>query len=117
MLRVLGLSQRRIAGAYALEFGCWAWSPARPACCWATLVHNVFVWLLAGLVECALPAPSLWPALFGLGVGMTLLLALACRRCCNWRGAAAARDPARRGRAQGRIGHRAGAGVGGFARC
>ena len=39
---------------------------------WA--VHHVFVWLLAGLVEAALPAASLWPALFGVGVGLTLLL-------------------------------------------
>jgi putative ABC transport system permease protein len=38
-------------------------------------VHNVFVWLLAGLVQVALPAPGWEPALFGLGVGMTLLLA------------------------------------------
>jgi putative ABC transport system permease protein len=37
-------------------------------------VHYVFVWLLAGLVRRRLPPPSLWPALFGLGVGMTLLL-------------------------------------------
>jgi putative ABC transport system permease protein len=38
-------------------------------------VHNVFVWLLAGLVKVALPAPGWGPALFGVGVGMTLLLA------------------------------------------
>ena len=31
--------------------------------------------LLAGLVESPLPAASLWPALLGLGVGLTLLLA------------------------------------------
>ena len=35
----------------------------------------MFVLLLAGLVSAALPAASLWPALLGLGVGMTLLLA------------------------------------------
>eukprot|EP01041_Mallomonas_annulata_P016620 gene16620-34609_t len=39
------------------------------------LVHNVFVMLLAGLVESALPAPSLWPVAFGLGMGLTLLFA------------------------------------------
>jgi glycosyltransferase involved in cell wall biosynthesis len=38
------------------------------------LVHNVFIWLLAGLVDAKLPPPSVWPALFGLGVGMTLLM-------------------------------------------
>ena len=36
-------------------------------------MHHVFVALLAGLVEATLPAPSAWPALFGLGVGFTLL--------------------------------------------
>jgi len=39
------------------------------------LVHNVFVLLLSGLVESALPAPSLWPVAFGLGMGLTLLFA------------------------------------------
>ncbi len=38
-------------------------------------MHHVFVWLLAGLVAASLPAASAWPALFGVGVGMTLLLA------------------------------------------
>ena len=37
------------------------------------VVHYVFVWLLAGLVDAALPPPSVWPALFGAGVGFTLL--------------------------------------------
>jgi putative ABC transport system permease protein len=38
-------------------------------------VHHVFVWLLAGLLDAALPPAGFTPALFGLGVGMTLLLA------------------------------------------
>ena len=38
-------------------------------------VHYGFVLLLAGLVEAALPAPTLWPVLFGLGMGLTLLFA------------------------------------------
>jgi putative ABC transport system permease protein len=33
----------------------------------------VFVWLLAGLVGAALPAATAWPAVFGIGVGLTLL--------------------------------------------
>ena len=33
------------------------------------------VLLLAGLVESALPPPSLWPVAFGLGMGLTLLFA------------------------------------------
>ncbi len=74
MLRVLGLSQRRIAGAYTLEFGFVGLAASAAGVGVGLLVHNVFVWLLAGLVEAALPAPSVWPALFGLGVGLTLLM-------------------------------------------
>src|SRR5204863_4454924 len=36
--------------------------------------HHGFVWLLAGLVDAALPPPRAWPALFGAGVGFTLLM-------------------------------------------
>ena len=75
MLRVLGLSQRTMAGGYAFEFtliGLLA-STLGVACGYA--VHHVFVLLLAGLVDAALPAPSLWPVIFGLGMGLTLLLA------------------------------------------
>ena len=75
MLRVLGQSQRRIATAYTLEFAAigLAASALGVAIGWG--VHHVFVLLLAGLVESALPAPSLWPAAFGIGMGLTLLLA------------------------------------------
>lgn len=75
MLRVLGLSQRRIAAAYGLEFALLGLlsSAAGTALGWA--VHHVFVWLLAGLVSASLPAAGAAPALFGMGVGMTLLLA------------------------------------------
>ena len=62
MLRVLGQSQRRIAASVlgvALGFA----------------VHYVFVYWLSGLVTAGLPAASVWPALLGVGVGMTLLLA------------------------------------------
>ena len=38
-------------------------------------VHHVFVLLLAGLVDAALPAASLWPVAFGMGMGLTLLFA------------------------------------------
>ncbi len=75
MLRVLGLPQRRIAGAYVTEFalvGLCA-SVAGVLIGWA--VHHVFVALLAGLVDSALPAPSPWPVLLGLGIGLTLLVA------------------------------------------
>jgi len=74
MLRVLGLSQRRIASAYALEFGLVGLMASVLGVLIGLAVHFVFVWLLQGLVAAQLPAPGPWPALFGVGVGMTLLL-------------------------------------------
>ncbi len=74
MQRVLGLSQRRIALAYALEFSWVGLLASSLGVLVGWVVHHVFVWLLAGLVDAALPAASAWPALLGLGVGMTLLL-------------------------------------------
>ncbi len=74
MLRVLGMSQRRIAGAYTLEFGLVGLLASAAGVLIGLAVHFVFVWLLAGLVDSALPPPGPWPALFGIGVGMTLLL-------------------------------------------
>ena len=74
MLRVLGQPQRSIALQYVIEFGAVG---ALASCAGVALgfaVHYVFVWLLAGLVNAELPAPTLWPALFGIGVGFTLLL-------------------------------------------
>ena len=74
MQRVLGLSQARIAGAYTLQFAGVGLLGSVAGVLLGYLVHNVFVWLLAGLVDANLPAPGPWPALFGLGVGMTLLI-------------------------------------------
>ena len=74
MLRVLGLSQRRIAGAYTLEFAAVGFLASSVGVLIGFVVHFVFVLLLAGLVDAQLPAPGPWPALFGIGVGMTLLL-------------------------------------------
>jgi len=73
MLRVLGLSQRRIAASYALEFGLVGLLASVAGVLLGLLVHFVFVWLLAGLVSASLPPPGWWPALFGLFVGLTLL--------------------------------------------
>ncbi len=75
MLRVLGLSQRKIAGGYALEFSVIGLLASALGVLFGYLVHYVFVLLLAGLVDSALPAPSLWPVAFGIGMGLTLLLA------------------------------------------
>ncbi|MBA3625230.1 MAG: ABC transporter permease, partial [Methylibium sp.] len=74
MLRVLGQSQRRIASAYTIEFAAVGFIASALGVLLGLAVHFVFVALLAGLVDAALPAPSAWPALFGLGVGLTLLL-------------------------------------------
>jgi putative ABC transport system permease protein len=74
MQRVLGLSQARIAGAYALEFAGVGALASATGVLLGFVVHYVFVWLLAGLVSASLPQAGAWPALFGLGVGMTLLL-------------------------------------------
>jgi putative ABC transport system permease protein len=74
MQRVLGLSQARIAGAYSLEFAGVGLLASAAGVLLGFAVHYVFVWLLAGLVNASLPMAGAWPALFGLGVGMTLLL-------------------------------------------
>ena len=75
MLRVLGLPQRRIAGAYTVEFMLVGLAASAAGVALGYALHHVFVVMLAGLVESALPAPSLWPVLFGLGIGLTLLVA------------------------------------------
>jgi putative ABC transport system permease protein len=75
MLRVLGLSQRTIAASYAFEFLLIGLAASGLGTLAGFAVHHVFVLLLAGLVESALPAASAWPIVFGLGVGLTLLLA------------------------------------------
>ncbi len=75
MLRVLGLSQRTIAGSYAFEFTLVGLMASTLGVLIGYAVHYVFVLLLAGLVEASLPAASGWPVLLGLGVGLTLLLA------------------------------------------
>jgi putative ABC transport system permease protein len=75
MLRVLGLSQRTIASSYAFEFTIIGLLASGLGVVFGFAVHYVFVMLLAGLVTAALPAPGLWPVMFGMGMGLTLLLA------------------------------------------
>ena len=75
MQRVLGLSQGTMARAYACAFGLVGMGAALAGVALGYVVHHVFVLLLAGLVQAALPSPSIWPVLFGLGVGLTLMLA------------------------------------------
>ncbi|URI08197.1 ABC transporter permease [Aquincola tertiaricarbonis] len=74
MLRVLGQPQRSIALSYGLEFGLVGVAASLLGVAIGFGVHHVFIWLLAGLVQTELPPPGVWPAFFGLGVGLTLLL-------------------------------------------
>ncbi|MBS0444789.1 MAG: FtsX-like permease family protein [Proteobacteria bacterium] len=78
MLRVLGLSQRRIALQYLAEFAGVGVVASIAGVALGLLVHYVFVWLLAGLVGAELPPPSPGPAWFGIGVGLTLLIGFGC---------------------------------------
>ena len=75
MLRVLGLSQGTMARAYTFSFVVVGLLAGVLGVALGYAVHHGFVILLAGLVKTAMPAPSAWPALFGLGVGLTLMLA------------------------------------------
>ena len=74
MLRVLGLAQRSIALQYLIEFGLVGVLASTLGVALGFGMHHVFVWLLSGLVAVSLPAASWWPALLGLGVGLTLLM-------------------------------------------
>jgi putative ABC transport system permease protein len=75
MLRVLGQPQRTIALAYTFEFVLAGLIASALGVLVGFAVHYGFVLLLAGLVETALPAATWWPVAFGMGMGMTLLLA------------------------------------------
>ncbi|HEY0857564.1 MAG TPA: FtsX-like permease family protein [Albitalea sp.] len=74
MLRVLGQPQRSIALQYFVEFTLVGGIASLAGVAIGFSVHYVFVWLLAGLVDASLPAPTVWPGLFGVGVGFTLLM-------------------------------------------
>ncbi len=67
-------AQRHLNDAYSLEFAGVGLLASAAGVLLGFAVHYVFVWLLAGLVNASLPMAGVWPALFGLGVGMTLLL-------------------------------------------
>ena len=75
MLRVLGLSQRTIASSYAFEFALVGLFASGLGVLLGYGVHYLFVILLAGLVDAALPAATIWPVMLGMGMGLTLLFA------------------------------------------
>ncbi|CAN5266806.1 FtsX-like permease family protein [soil metagenome] len=74
MLRVLGQPQRRIAWAYGLEFGSAGLVASLAGVLIGLALHFAFVGLLAGLIEVSLPPPTIWPAVLGLGLGLSLLV-------------------------------------------
>ncbi len=75
LLRVLGLAQRAIAGAYVVEFVIIGLAASLLGVALGYAMHYLFVWLMAGLLAVTLPAASGWPLVLGVGMGMTLLLA------------------------------------------
>ena len=75
LLRVLGQSQQTLSVAYAFEFITAGMVASLLGVLLGYGVHHAFVWLLAGLVDAQLPPSSVAPALLGLGMGLTLLLA------------------------------------------
>jgi len=75
LLRVLGLAQRAIAGAYVVEFVIVGLAASLLGVALGYAMHYLFVWLMAGLLAVTLPAASGWPMVMGVGMGMTLLLA------------------------------------------
>lgn len=75
MLRVLGVSQATMARSFALEFFVVGLMASAVGVVAGYLVHTVFVSLLAGLVDSALPQATFKPVAYGLGMGLTLLLA------------------------------------------
>nr|WP_312989053.1 FtsX-like permease family protein [Comamonas koreensis] len=75
LLRVLGLAQRAIAGAYVVEFVIVGLAASLLGVALGYAMHYLFVWLMAGLLAVTLPAASGWPLVLGVGMGMTLLLA------------------------------------------
>ncbi|MEN9996162.1 MAG: hypothetical protein RL462_938 [Pseudomonadota bacterium] len=75
LLRVLGQSQSTLTLAYGFEFVTAGLLASLMGLALGFGIHHAFVWLLAGLVDAQLPPSSGAPALLGLGMGLTLLLA------------------------------------------
>jgi putative ABC transport system permease protein len=75
LLRVLGQSQRTLTLSYGLEFLGAGLLASVAGVVIGFGVHLGFVHLLAGLVDTALPDATAWPALMGMAMGLTLLVA------------------------------------------
>ncbi|MDT8999373.1 ABC transporter permease [Paucibacter sp. APW11] len=74
MLRVLGQSQARIAWTFGLAFGAAGLLASLAGVALGFGLHFVFLRLLAGLLAVDLPPPSVWPAVGGLALGLSLLM-------------------------------------------
>ena len=75
LLRVLGQSQRTLTLSYGLEFLGAGLLASAVGVLTGYAVHLGFVVLLAGLVDAQLPAATVQPALMGMAMGLTLLVA------------------------------------------
>ncbi len=75
LLRVLGQSQRTLTLSYGLEFLGASLLASAVGVLAGYAVHLGFVVLLAGLVDAQLPAATMQPALMGMAMGLTLLVA------------------------------------------
>ena len=75
LLRVLGQSQRTLTLSYATEFLGAGLLASACGVLAGYAVHLGFVSMLQGLVETQLPAAGVQPALLGLAMGLTLLVA------------------------------------------
>jgi len=75
LLRVLGQSRRRVMGLYALEYLGVGFLASALGVGLGWLAHGVFVEILGTWLTVSLPSAGWQPAAFGLGVGMTLLVA------------------------------------------
>jgi putative ABC transport system permease protein len=75
LLRVLGQSQRTLTLSYGLEFLGAGLIASALGVLIGYGVHLGFVQLLSGLVDTQLPPATAWPALMGMGMGLTLLIA------------------------------------------
>jgi putative ABC transport system permease protein len=75
LLRVLGQSQRTLTLSFGLEFLGAGLLASALGVLVGYAVHLGFVLLLVGLVDAQLPAATWQPALMGMGMGLTLLVA------------------------------------------
>lgn len=74
MLRVLGLSQGRIAAVYIVAFAMSGSLASILGVIGGWSIHGVLIQLLGDWLPASLPPPSVWPVGVGLGIGWTLLL-------------------------------------------